>query len=240
MEHFRQAFGGLAGGRVLDVATGEGGFVGILAANLESYAEIIGVDLSAPFLTRARRGCDQRDVRFLQMDGERLAFADESFDTVSIAVSLHHLADVPRVLGEMRRVLKRGGHCAVTEMHRDAGTEPQLTAVRIHHWAAAVDTALGISHNETLARQEIVDHVQGLGLRDLACYGAVAAGSDPLDGALIAQVDGYIDRALGRAAGAPTFVALKAQGEALRRRLRQVGVQREPVVIILGQKPWSG
>jgi SAM-dependent methyltransferase len=237
MEHFQRALGGLVGGRVLDVATGEGGFVGILAANLESYAEIIGVDLSAPFLATARRGCDLREVRFLQMDGARLAFADESFDTVCIAVSLHHLADVPRVLGEMRRVLKRGGHCAVTEMHRDAKTEPQLTAVRIHHWAAAVDTALGISHNETLARQEIVDHVRDLGLRDLACFDVVDADSDPLDGALIAQVDGYIDRALERAAGAATFAALRAQGEALRRRLRQVGVQREPMVIIVGQKP---
>jgi SAM-dependent methyltransferase len=237
MEHFQRAFGGLASGRVLDVATGEGGFVGILAANLESYTEIIGVDLSAPLLATARKRCAQRGVRFLQMNGARLAFADESFDTVSIAVSLHHLADVPRVLGEMRRVLKQGGHCAITEMHRDAQTEPQLTAVRIHHWAAAVDTALGISHNETLARQEIVDHVRDLGLRGLACYDFVGGEADPLEGALIAQVGGYIDRALERAAGAAACAALQAQGEALRRRLRQVGIQREPVVIIVGQKP---
>jgi ubiquinone/menaquinone biosynthesis C-methylase UbiE len=96
----------------------------------------------------------------------------------------------------MQRVLKRGGHCAITEMHRDAKTEPQLTAVRIHHWAAAVDAALGTSHNETPARQEIVDHVRDLGLRNLACYDVVDAEADPLDGALIAQVGGYIDRAL--------------------------------------------
>jgi SAM-dependent methyltransferase len=240
MEHFQRALGGLVGGRVLDVATGEGGFVGILAANLESYAEMIGVDLSAPFLATARKRCDQWDVRFLQMDGARLAFADESFDTVSIAVSLHHLEDVPRVLAEIRRVLKRGGYCAITEMHRDAETEPQLTAVRIHHWAAAVDTALGISHNETLARQEIVDHVRDLGLRDLACFDVVGGEADPLDEALIAQVDGYIDRALGRAAGAAAFAALQARGEALRRRLRQMGMQQEPVVIIVGQKPKAG
>jgi SAM-dependent methyltransferase len=237
MDPFERAFSGLAGGRVLDVATGEGGFVGILAANIESYTEIIGVDLSAPFLARARRGCEQRDVRFLRMDGERLGFADESFDTVSIAVSLHHLADVAQVLGEMGRVLKRGGHCAITEMHRDAKTEPQLTAVRIHHWAAAVDTALGISHKETLARQEIVDHVRDLGLRDLACCDVVGVEADPLDGAFIAQIEGYIDSALKRAARAVAFAALKAQAERLRQRLHQVGVQREPLVIIVGRKP---
>jgi len=40
-----RALGTLPGGRVLDVATGEGAFVVKLVGNLESYTEIIGIDI---------------------------------------------------------------------------------------------------------------------------------------------------------------------------------------------------
>lgn len=44
MDVFKQALGGLPGGRALDLATGGGRFVHRLADNLPSYTEIIGVD----------------------------------------------------------------------------------------------------------------------------------------------------------------------------------------------------
>jgi ubiquinone/menaquinone biosynthesis C-methylase UbiE len=43
MSALRQALGGISGGRVLDVATGEGGFIQTLIQNLKSYVEIIGI-----------------------------------------------------------------------------------------------------------------------------------------------------------------------------------------------------
>ena len=43
---FEQTLGDIAGGRVLDVATQEGGFVRILAESLKSYTEIVGIDIS--------------------------------------------------------------------------------------------------------------------------------------------------------------------------------------------------
>lgn len=134
---FKQALHHIPGGRVLDVTNAQGGFIGILKESLKNYAKIIGVDVDKHAIASARSPFDEEDFCFVQMAGERLGFEDQSFDTVSVAASLHHLANPSQALAEMRRVLKPGGHLIVSEMHRDGQTEPQLTAVRIHHWAAA-------------------------------------------------------------------------------------------------------
>jgi ubiquinone/menaquinone biosynthesis C-methylase UbiE len=49
MSTFRQALGGISCGRVLEVATGEGGFIQTLAENLKSYVEIVGIDAIGVF-----------------------------------------------------------------------------------------------------------------------------------------------------------------------------------------------
>jgi ubiquinone/menaquinone biosynthesis C-methylase UbiE len=231
----RRALGGISGGRVLDVGTGEGGSLGLLATNLQSYTELVGVDLDTALLRRARDAFDGRDVHLACMDAERLAFADQCYDAAAICASLHHLADVPRVLAEMRRLLKPGGRLIVIEMHCGGDTGPQCTAVDIHHWAAAVDTSLGLDHHPTLAHQQILDAVAGQGFCDLACYDWSDTSSDPMDQELIAQVTRYVERFIERAHGSPDGAALVRRGEELLQRLRQTGVQREPVLILVGR-----
>jgi ubiquinone/menaquinone biosynthesis C-methylase UbiE len=160
---FRQALDRISGGRVLDVATAQGGFVGILIDNLRGYTEIIGFDVDEEALQTARATFGQDNLRFVQMDAEHLGFVDQSFDTVNVSASLHHLENVPQVLAEMVRVLKPGGHLIVSEMHSSGQSEAQLTAIYVHQWVAAVDVALGLGHYSTLARQDILDRVGGLG-----------------------------------------------------------------------------
>ncbi len=232
----RQVLGDIAGGRVLDVATGEGSFVGVLIENLKNYTDITGIDASGRAIETARSTFSQENVHFMQMDAEHLDFEDQSFDTVNISASLHHLANVPQVLAEMKRVLKPGGHLIITEMLRDGQTDPQLTAVRIHHWAAEVDSALGVIHNKTLARQELVELVKGLSLCNVEFYDVVDTDSDPMDEAMVKQVKGYMDRFVQRAGGLPNYKTLKQRGEELCQRLHEVGGQREPVIIIVGKK----
>ena len=47
----------------------------------------------------------------------------------------------------------------IVEMYRNHLTETQQTETLIHHWAAEIDTALGISHNQTFLRREILQMV---------------------------------------------------------------------------------
>jgi ubiquinone/menaquinone biosynthesis C-methylase UbiE len=170
MDLFEQALGDIQGERVLDVATGRGGFVELLADSLGGYNQIVGVDITKCMIDDAPNNVAGKNAHFVQMDARRLGFKDGSFDTVSVSASLHHLADASAVFAEIGRMLKPGGHLVVAEMHRDVTTEAQLTSVRLHTWAAAVDSAAGLSHYPTLTRQQIVGLVEALDLRDISVY----------------------------------------------------------------------
>jgi ubiquinone/menaquinone biosynthesis C-methylase UbiE len=236
MDIFERVLGGIDGGKVLDVATQEGHFVQILMEKLKDYTEIVGIDVNERAIASARDAIGQEDVQFLVMNAEELDFEDESFDTVTISASLHHLSNIPRVLEEMRRVLKSGGHFIVVEMHQECQTGAELTSVYLHQWAAEVDTALGRLHNSTLPRQEFVDHIACLGLSNVEFYDYVDRDSDPMDKTRIEQLEGLIEMIIQRAEETRNYSDLKKRGEELRNRLQEVGAQREPIVLIIGQK----
>ena len=46
----------------------------------------------------------------VQADGESLPFADGAFDVTYCVATLHHALDLGRMVGEMARVTRRGGH----------------------------------------------------------------------------------------------------------------------------------
>ncbi len=236
MDIFKQALGNIVGGSILDIATQKGDFIQTLTENLKSYRDIIGIDISEEAIEKAQKTFGQENIQFIQMDAGQLRFEDERFDTVSPSAALHHLENIPQALAEAKRVLKPGGYFILAEMHRDGQTEAQLTMIQLHHWAAAVDTALGISHNKTLARQEFVDYLAKLGLRDVAFYDFSDTESDPMDEAVIPDLNDMIDTYTQRVVATPGYTLLKRRGEALRRRIHEVGVQREPIIVVVGQK----
>jgi ubiquinone/menaquinone biosynthesis C-methylase UbiE len=237
MNVFEELFSALAGGRVLDAATGEGGFIRVLHKYLISYTEIVGIDSSGRMIKTAQRKNKNQKVHFVQMNAEQIGFNEASFDTVSIAVSLHHLENVPQVLGEMKRVLKPGGMFIICEMHRDGMTEAQFNAIRIHHWAAEVDAALGTLHDRTFARAEILDYIDDLNLYDVITRDIQQIDADPMKDKVVRSVSGYIDKYVQRAEQISAGEMLIQRGEELRRSLHEKGVQREPVLVVIGQKP---
>ena len=236
MNIFENALREIDGGKVLDVATQEGGFVQILIENLKAYQEIVGIDINERAIETARDRISRDDVRFLVMDAEHMNFEDANFDTVSISASLHHMSNVQRVLEEMNRVLKSGGHFILAEMHQEGQTDAELTSVYLHQWAADVDSALGRLHNHTFSRQELVDYVGSMELEDFEIHDHVERDSDPLEKTRIEQLEGLIERIIERAEGARNGEELKARGEKLRERLREVGARREPILLVIGRK----
>jgi len=236
MNIFKQILENICGGRVLDVGTQKGGFVQILIDNLKSYTEIVGIDINEDAIKKAQSTFVQEDIQFIQMDAEQLNFEDGSFDTVCISASLHHLENIQQVLMGMKRVLKTGGYFIVAEMHRNGQTEAQLTTVDLHHWAAEIDSALGIFHNNTLARQELVDYVMELELTDVDYHDFSITDSDSMNETKIAELESWIDKNILRAKEVSHYTALKLRGDRLRRQIRKVGIQKEPVVVIVGRK----
>ncbi len=229
----KRVLGDLSGGRVLDVATGTGGFVRFLQDGLLDHDEIVGIDANGERAAAfAEAFGDRPDVRFERMDAHRLAFPDGSFDTVCVSNSLHHFADPAPVLAEMLRVLRPRGHLVVNEMCCDGQSETQMTHVLLHHWWAAVDRLGGEMHRETYARAAIVDIVESLGLSELRLFDLADPDEDPHDPATIADLEAAIDRHVALAEGDP---ALQARGEALRVRLREVGVRGATQLVAVGR-----
>jgi len=96
-----------AGTPCLDVCTGTGGAALALAS---CGSPVIGLDLSAGMLQRARRkaraaGLAER-ARWVRMDARRLAFRNRTFAHVTCAMALHEMAEEEReqVLRELQRV----------------------------------------------------------------------------------------------------------------------------------------
>ncbi len=96
-------------GRVLDAGCGGGGTALSLA---EETAFAVGLDLDARFRDSGTRLMRERGIAnagFVQGDGERLPFRDQSFDLVFSHSVIEHVASAERYLAECRRVLKPGG-----------------------------------------------------------------------------------------------------------------------------------
>jgi ubiquinone/menaquinone biosynthesis C-methylase UbiE len=97
---------------VLDIGCGTG-TLAVLIKRLHPAIEVTGIDPDPKALARAmkkaRRG--GLPVRFDRAFADALEFGDGTFDRVFSSMMFHHLRrdDRPRVLAEVRRVLKPGG-----------------------------------------------------------------------------------------------------------------------------------
>lgn len=95
--------------RILDLGAGTGHFS---AALLQRYrrADVIALDIAYGMLAQAhRRGSWRRRPACVCADGERLPFADDSFDFIFSNLMLQWCADLAAAFGELRRVLRPGG-----------------------------------------------------------------------------------------------------------------------------------
>ncbi|HZT97141.1 MAG TPA: class I SAM-dependent methyltransferase [Chloroflexota bacterium] len=108
----------LAGMDVLEVGVGMGSHAQLLASHSRSF---VGIDLTdyAVRATSERLKVFDIDGRILQMDAEHMEFEDDSFDFIWSWGVIHHSANTPAILGEMRRVLRPGGRAVVMVYHRN-------------------------------------------------------------------------------------------------------------------------
>jgi ubiquinone/menaquinone biosynthesis C-methylase UbiE len=226
----------ISGGHVLDVGTGAGDFISFLRENMQDYIDIIGIDCNEQLLKDARLTHNLENIRFQYMDAARMDFSDSAFDTVCMSNSMHHMADLPRVLYEVMRVSKPGGHIILREMYRDGQSETQLTQVLFHHWRAAIDTAQGITHHETFTRQQIIELTEKLGLQHLKYYDEKDLESDPKDPDLARRLDSIIDRYIQHSRAMDGGDELIRRGEELHQRVHEVGFHDASSLLMIGEK----
>lgn len=127
MKGISQFLGDLRGKRVLEYGCGLGEISVLLA---RSGAKVTAFDLSEVSVNVTRRRTVANDVAdqvdLVVAPGEKLPFADESFDVVFGKAILHHL-DVNSGWAHLYRVLKPNGKAAFTE---PMGMNPLLNFAR--------------------------------------------------------------------------------------------------------------
>jgi SAM-dependent methyltransferase len=108
----------LAGERVLDVGCGTGRLAQWIAECVGPTGHVAGVDPLPERIAIARAHAP--GVAFELGTAEDLrAFADASFDAVSMSAVLHWVTDKARALAEVRRVLRPGGRLGITTVVRE-------------------------------------------------------------------------------------------------------------------------
>ena len=142
------------GGRILEVACGSGGVTCAMADYMG--AECVGIDINARAIEAARmRAAEQGvspTVSFQAVDaGQRLPFADESFDAVFCNDSINHIPDRASLFGEWHRLLRPGG--------RIVCTDPIVVTGQVSNEEIRTRSSIGfflftpVGHNERLLRE---------------------------------------------------------------------------------------
>ncbi|MEK3837062.1 MULTISPECIES: class I SAM-dependent methyltransferase [unclassified Paenibacillus] len=130
-EVFRTLLPDLAGQRVLDLGCGFGWHCRY--AREQGAASVVGIDLSANMLERARTMTDDPKIEYLQLAIEDAAFGAEQFDTVISSLAIHYIEDFGSLCRQVRHCLKPGGAFVFSVEH------PIFTALAAQDWHYSPD-----------------------------------------------------------------------------------------------------
>lgn len=148
-----------AGEVVLDLGAGGGFDVFIAGRKVGTSGRVIGVDMTADMLSKARKnittyrersGLDNVEFRLGEI--EHLPVADASVDVIISNCVVNLSTDKPQVWHEMARVLKPGGRVAVSDL---ALLQPLPEAIRgmVEALVGCVAGAVLVSETERMARE---------------------------------------------------------------------------------------
>lgn len=106
----------------LDICCGSGDLTQLLARRVGAIGHVTGVDFSANLLAVARQRAEQSfhplPITWVEADALDLPIANHTIDAITMGYGLRNLADIPRGLAEIHRVLKPGSKAAILDFHR--------------------------------------------------------------------------------------------------------------------------
>ncbi len=217
---------------VLDVGTGTGSFLEVLRQVFPGAA-FTGVDPDSASLEEAVK--NYPDVSFREMTAGNLGFPVNSFDAAAISMALHHLPDISKSLAEMRRVVKPNGWIIVNEPFSDNLTPAQESNKLYHHFKSTIDRLLGVTHNETFKKEEILQMVKNSGIQIQLHFESKKSKN------LVAEPKGLESRIesmkgmLLKIKDFPEYEKLKPQIEQFQSHALKYGFEMATKVVIAGQ-----
>ncbi|MGK7925106.1 MAG: bifunctional demethylmenaquinone methyltransferase/2-methoxy-6-polyprenyl-1,4-benzoquinol methylase UbiE [Spirulina sp.] len=110
------------GDRALDVCCGSGDLAFLLAKQVGSEGQVVGLDFSPQQLAiawqKARQMMRPPPIHWVEGNAIDLPFPDNHFHCGTMGYGLRNVPDIPRTLKELHRVLKPGAKVAILDFHR--------------------------------------------------------------------------------------------------------------------------
>ncbi|WP_248305514.1 methyltransferase domain-containing protein [Agromyces sp. H66] len=132
-----------AGEEVLDLGSGAGMDAFFAALQVGAAGRVVGVDMTAAQLEKARslrQEVDGAAVTFVEARIEKLPFPDRSFDVVISNGVVNLSPDKARVFAEAARVLRPGGRLAISDIVTETALSERIVG-NSELWAACIGGA---------------------------------------------------------------------------------------------------
>ncbi len=126
------------GDTVLEIGFGSGYSLVEIARSAGETGRVYGIDVTPEMVKSARKRLEQEGlaerVELYEGDAREMPYEDNQFDAVYIAATLElfDTPDIPRVLTEIKRVLKPGGRLGVISMPREGHEDSRV--LRFYEW----------------------------------------------------------------------------------------------------------
>lgn len=125
------------GETVLEIGFGTGHCLKQMAESIGEHGKVCGIDISSGMLEISKQRLEEAGlldrVELQCEDALKMPYEDHKFDAVftSFTLELFDTPEIPRVLGEIKRVLKPNGRLGVVSMSKEDGDSILL---RLYEW----------------------------------------------------------------------------------------------------------
>jgi len=162
-----------AGARILDVGCGNG----VISRHLGRLGfQVLGIDVSAKTIEKAKAATSLSNVNFMQKSAEELVASGERYDAVICSEVLEHLTDPGALLKVLYSCLKEDGKLIVTVPNGKGPremfvTRPFLYLRKGNGWlwrtVNKLKNSLGYKGTTVQSAADNLDHIQFFSKKDL-------------------------------------------------------------------------